>query len=63
MVDGTYVKLYEERGREVADAIDALVGTYRAPGGMYVARERCGGVRVSLLLPVVPTGFEPVSPP
>jgi hypothetical protein len=30
MVDGTYVKLYEERGREVADAIDALVGTYRA---------------------------------
>jgi hypothetical protein len=24
------VKLYEERGREVADAIDALVGSYRA---------------------------------
>jgi hypothetical protein len=60
MVDAVYVRLCEETSRELADAIDMLVErASRVRDGTTTGR---GEPRNAFAL-VVPTGFEPVSPP
>jgi hypothetical protein len=63
MADTVYVELYAETSRVVGDAIDDLVDRLTLAQSWPTSRPARGDSAFALVSFVVPTGFEPVSPP
>ncbi len=59
IMDAVYVEIYSDAARGLADAIDRLAEDASAAGPRRDDQRR----RPDLFPLVVPTGFEPVSPP